>query len=365
MQSTTPTGTPPKNLISLNDPPKTATAAAPTQDTSAILKALADMAKTNTAGPGMPSQASSNNVSNLQNFIPQNLPASVNQAAAVPPVTQAVSVPGPANGVLSSAGPSSVPNFPQNLFNGQSNMQSNPVMPPGGATVTPESLQQQLQIIQALQTQGVPQDQWAAVLSVLMSSQAGTAPPNPNNFAPQPTWQQPGGGYGRDEPSRDRNGYNDQYMRSPSGRYRNPRSRSPQGWDRRREPTPPRRRDSPVYGEYSGDPSGRNGRGNYGRQGRGRGAEKDYRQRSPPPDRFRRSDSPRHKEQTLPPPGPKWMEYDRSLGEDSIKGEKGPLKPKDPSSQLSSIKQNIVCWGCHVSWVHPKLSSNALLTSTL
>ena len=317
MQSTTPTGTPPQNFISLNEPPKTAAAAAPTPDTSAILKALADMAKTNTAGPGTPSPASSNNVSNLQNFVPQNMPSSVN---TVPPITQAVSVPGAANGVLSSVGLSSVPNFPPNLSSGQSNMQTNPMMPQGGATVTPESLQQQLQIIQYLQAQGVPQDQWATVLSVLMSSQTGAAP-NSTNFPPQPSWQ-PSGSYGRDGASRDRNGYNDQYMRSPPGRYRNPRSRSrsPQGWDRRREPSPPRRRDSPVYGEYSGDPSGRNGRGNYGRQGRGRGTGNDYRQRSPAPDRSRRSASPRRQDQSLPPPGPKWMEYDRSLGEGNIKG---------------------------------------------
>ena len=263
----------------------------------------------------MPSQASSNNVSNLQNTFPQNMSSSV-----IPPFTQAVSVPGAANGILSSAGLSSVPNFPHNLSNGQTNMQAVPMMPQGGAPVTAESFQQQLQIVQALQAQGVPQDQWAAVLAVLMSSQAGAAP-NPSNFAPQPTWQ-PNGSYGRDEPSRDRNGYNDQYMRSPPGRYRNLRSRSksPQSWDRRREPSPPGRRGSPVYGEYSGDPSSRNGRGNFGRQGRGRGAGNDYRQRSPPPDRFRRSASPRRQEQTLPPPGPKWMEYDRSLGEGKIKG---------------------------------------------
>ena len=301
------------------------------------------MAKTNTAGPSIPSQASSHNVSNLSNNFPQNLPSSV-----IPPVTQAVSVPGAANGIFSSAGLSSVPNFPQNLSNGQPSMQANPMMPQGGASVPPE-FQQQLQIIQALQAQGVPQDQWAAVLSVLMSSQAGAAP-NPSNFAPQPSWQ-PNGSYGRDEPSRDRNGYNDQYMRSPTGRYRNPRSRSksPQGWDRRREPSPPGRRGSPVYGEYSGDPSGRNGRGNFGRQGRGKGTGNDYRQRSPPPDRFRRSASPRRQEQTLPPPGPKWMDYDRSLGDSKIKGKTKPENLKNHSSHSFSPEPNVVCRRCHVS----------------
>lgn len=322
MQSTTPTGTPPKDFISLNEQPRNA-AAAPAPDTSAILKALADMAKSNTAAPGMPSQASSNNVTNLQNAFAHNLPSSVNQVPSILPISQAVSVPGPANGVSASAGISSVPNFPQSLPNGQMGMQPNPMMPPGSA-VTPESLQQQLQLLQLLQAQGVPQDQWATVLSVLMSSGAGAAAgaaPN-STFPAQSNWQANGGYSGRDEPSRDRNGYNDQYMRSPSGRHRGQRSRSrsPPGWDRRREPTPPRRRDSPVYGEYSGDPSGRNGRGNYGRQGRGRGQGNDYRQRSPPPDRSRRSPSPRRQETVLPPPGPKWMDHDRSLGQDNIKG---------------------------------------------
>lgn len=312
-------------------------------DTSRILQTLREMAQTNTAASGLPSQASSNNVTNSQNAFAPNMSSSVNPAPSVPPVPQAVSVPGAANGVLSFAGLSNTPNFPQvqNVPNGPSNMQSAPMLPPSSGP-TPEALQQQLQILQALQAQGVPQDQWATVLSVLISTSGAAAAPITNFQAP-PNWQQNNGGYagagagagvgvgvgvgavagGRDDPSRDRNGFNDQYVRSPSGRHRNPRSRSrsPPGWDRRRDASPPRRRDSPVYGEYDGDPSGRNsGRGSHGRQGRGRGAGNEYRQRSPPPDRFRRSASPRHHEVSLPTPGPKWVEYDRSLGEGTIKG---------------------------------------------
>ncbi|KAK4691204.1 protein NRD1, partial [Lecanoromycetidae sp. Uapishka_2] len=59
-RSTTPTGTPPKDFISLNDPNGTANAAAP--DTSRILKALADMAKSNTTATGTPSQTNPSNV---------------------------------------------------------------------------------------------------------------------------------------------------------------------------------------------------------------------------------------------------------------------------------------------------------------
>lgn len=313
-------------------------------DTSRILQTLREMAQTNTAASGLPSQPSSNNVTSSQNAYAPNMASSVNPALSVPPVSQAVSVPaGAANGVLSFPGLSNTPHFPQvqNVPNGQSNMQSNmqpaPMLPPNNGP-TNEALQQQLQILQALQAQGVPQDQWATVLSVLISTSGAAAAPNTNfQVQAQPSWPQNNGGYAgtvagagvgqvagsRDDPSRDRNGFNDQYVRSPSGRHRNPRSRSrsPPGWDRRRDASPPRRRDSPVYGEYDGDPSGRNsGRGSHGRQGRGRGNGNDYRQRSPPPDRFRRSASPRHHEVLLPTPGPKWVEYDRSLSEGTIKG---------------------------------------------
>ncbi|MCJ1306116.1 hypothetical protein MMC08_008934, partial [Hypocenomyce scalaris] len=319
MQSTTPNGTPPRDFISLNEQPGTAAAPMPAPDTSAILKALADMAKSNTAAPaasGIPAQASSNNVTIPQNAFPQNMPSSVNQA---PPMPQAVNIPGGANGVLSSfAGL----NFPQNLSNGQPNMQTAPQPMPSQGTgpVTPESLQQQLQLLQLLQAQNVPQEQWAPLLAVLMSNGAGMAPNS--NPAAQSGWAQAGGyvGGGRDDPqSRDRNGYNDQYMRSPPNRYRKPRSRSrsPTGWDRRREPSPPRRRDSPVYGEYGANGSrGDYGRGKAGARGRGNG----FRQRSPAAgDRFRRSPSPYRQEHTLPPPGPKWVEYDPSIGEGMIK----------------------------------------------
>ena len=263
------------------------------------------MAKTNTTATGMPVQASASNVPNLQNQFPQNMPsASVNPASSVPPANQAVNVPGAAmNGMMSS------PNFPQSLQsmpNAQANVQTNPVVP---QQLNAQGFQQQVQLIQMLQAQGVPQEQWAQVLQVLMA--AGSAG-GMTGAAAQPGWQQ-NGGYGRDDQSRDRNGYNDSYnVRSPSGRYRDrrSRSRSPGGYNRRRDVSPPRRRDSPVYGDY--------GRGGARRQGGGdRGSQ--YRQRSPQ-DRYRRSNSPRGADQQLPPPGPKNIDYDQSLPRDHIKG---------------------------------------------
>ena len=308
-RSTTPTTTPPKDFIPLNEANGNTAAAGPAADTSRILKALADMAKSNTPASGIPRPASSGTVTNLQNAFPQNMSSSVNPAPySVPPATQAVSVPGPGSGANPFPGlMSSAQNFGQNMQSGQTPVQTNSVMPQG---TTPEALQQQLQLLQMLQAQGIPQEQWAPLLSVLVpQGGVGAAP----NAASQSGWQFPGG-YGRDDPSRDHSGYNDHFnMRSPSGRYRDnrSRSRSPSGWDRdrRREPSPPRRRDSPIYGEY-----GRDGRG--GRHGRG--GPNEFRRRSPPP--YRRSDSPRSHDQALPPPGPKNIQYERSLPPNHIKG---------------------------------------------
>ena len=307
-RSTTPIGTPPKEFIPFNDSNGNfAAAGAPRADTSQILKALADMAKTNTtAAPAMPSQASPINIPNLQNAYQQHMNSSVNPATSAP-YGHSVNVPGAAIGPNPFA-------VNQGMPGGQTNVHANPVMPQG---TTPEALQQQVQLIQMLQAQGVPQDQWATVLQVLMA--AGTVGGGVASAPAQPSWQQQNGG--RDDSSRDRNGYDNSYnMRSPSGRYRGhrSRSRSPSGYNRRREPTPPRRRDSPSYGDY--------GRG--GRSGRQERTRNEYRQRSPPAP-YRRSDSP-IQEQTLPPPGPRNLQYDLSLPPNHIKGK--PSQPHERSS---------------------------------
>lgn len=317
-RSTTPSGTPPKESLPLNESNgNIASAVAPRADTSQILKALADMAKTNTtAAPGMPSQASPINVPNLQNAFQQRMNSSVNPATSAPHYVQPVNVPGAAIGANPFAGVmSSAPNFAlnQGMAGGQTNVHANPVMPQGTA---PEALQQQVQLIQMLQAQGVPQDQWATMLQVLMA--AGTVGGGVPSVPAQPNWQQNGG---RDDSSRDRNGYDNSYnIRSPSGRYRDhrSRSRSPGGYNRRREPTPPRRRDSPSYGDY--------GRG--GRSGRQERSRNEYRQRSPPAP-YHRSDSPRE-EQALPPPGPRNLQYDLSLPPNHIKGK--PSQPHETGS---------------------------------
>ncbi|OJJ08081.1 hypothetical protein ASPVEDRAFT_89316 [Aspergillus versicolor CBS 583.65] len=339
VESTTPEGSPAQNHALLGGlqqqqaPPANGTASAtpgqPAPDTSSILKALADMAKQNTAAPAAPAAAAPVNplaALNQQNTVPQPASSSVDQAlqhqTGQPGVNPygAVANPFAALGNLAQnpalVQPQSQSHTPNPLTAAQNPLAAllpqataAPAQPP---SMTPDGLQQQLQLLQMLAAQGIPQDQWATALQLLtLSNPAGMPNMNPSQA---PGFNLPGqnanawgghpDGQSRDFGERDRD-----YMRSPSG-YRR-RSRSP-GWDRRREASPPRRRDSPVYGEYHGDSPGRRGADPRGRRGN------DYRQRSPP-GRRRRSPSPPRKDPALPPPGPKFIEWDYSVGQGSIK----------------------------------------------
>lgn len=323
VESTTPEGSPAPGfnplagLQNASGPSAAAGASAqPAPDTHSILKALADMAKQNTtapSAPGVPAQTNPLNVLNAQSAAP-SLPvtSSVDQA------TQA------ANGQNVN------PYGAAAAFAGLGNLNANPMAPntlPGSqanplAAVLPQAAAagvqqpsaaapdvfQQVQLLQLLASQGIPQDQWGTALQILSLSNNANPGMNPMNPAQGAGFNLPDvgqgwGNVGSRDHDRDLNRDRD-YMRSPPGQYRR-RSRSP-GWDRRREASPPRRRDSPVYGEYHGDSPGRRGR-------RGN----DYRQRSPP-GRRRRSPSPR-KDSALPPPGPKMIEWDYSMGQGTIK----------------------------------------------
>ncbi|GMF72872.1 unnamed protein product [Aspergillus oryzae] len=349
VESTTPEGSPAPNYIPLGGPQQsqlplssngaTSTTPQSAPDTSSILKALADMAKQNTAAPSASTapavapQANPLGTLTQQSAAPQPVSSSVDQASQ------------PQNGQASvnpfTAGAMATPfaalsNVAQNtaLVQPQSQSQTpnpltaaqNPLaalLPQATAgpaqptpAVTTDALQQQLQLLQLLAAQGIPQDQWATALQILsLSNAANMGNMNPTQAAGfnlpgqnVNTWGRP------DSQSRefDRDRERDRdYMRSPPGQYRR-RSRSP-GWDRRRDVSPPRRRDSPVYGEYHGDSPGRRGGDPRGRRGN------DYRQRSPP-GRRRRTPSPPRKDPTLPPPGPKFIEWDYSIGQGNIKG---------------------------------------------
>ncbi|KAL2810233.1 hypothetical protein BJX63DRAFT_402808 [Aspergillus granulosus] len=331
VESTTPEGSPAPNHVPLGGQPAngaaSAAAAQPTPDTSSILKALADMAKQNTAAPAAPAAAAPiNPLSALsqQSTVPQPVSSSVDQAsqpqAGVNPFG-AMATPFAALGNLAQnpalVQPQSQSHTPTPLTAAQNPLAA--LLPQATAasaqppSMTPDGLQQQLQLLQLLAAQGIPQEQWGTALQILSLSNASGMPNlNPAQAPGFPVQGLANANAWGDSKSRDfdRDRERDRdYMRSPPGGYRR-RSRSP-GWDRRRDVSPPRRRDSPVYGEYHGDSPGRRG-GAGGRRGN------DYRQRSPP-GRRRRSPSPQRKDPNLPPPGPKFIEWDYSIGQGNIK----------------------------------------------
>lgn len=330
VESTTPDGSPAPGLNPLGGPPSqqptpaNGTSAAP--DTSSILKALADMAKQNTTTPAtQATSAAANPLAALTQSAHAQLPVSSTDATSMPasapnPYGAAAAMTNPlaALGALAQnpamAQPQSQSQTPNPMASAQNPLAAMlpqaaaaPAMPDGNA------LGQQLQLIQLLASQGVPQDQWGAALQLLtMTNNMGGA--NIGQIPGFPAMPGQGvGGWGhpdaqnRDDRDRERDR---DYVRSPPSGYRR-RSRSP-GWDRRRTASPPRRRDSPVYGEYRGDSPGRRG------DTRGRRGNDGYRQRSPP-GRRRRSPSPARKDPNLPPPGPKLIEWDYSVGQGMIK----------------------------------------------
>ncbi|KAL3459860.1 hypothetical protein BJX64DRAFT_264252 [Aspergillus heterothallicus] len=349
VESTTPEGSPAPNYHPFGGQPANGATSAPAAgqpapDTSSILKALADMAKQNTAAPAAPAAAAPiNPLSALsqQSTVPQPVSSSVDhqaslqpQAGVINPYGAMAATPFAALGNLAQnpalvQPPQSQSHTPTPLTAAQNPLAAllpqattAPAQPP---SMTPDGLQQQLQLLQLLAAQGIPQDQWGTALQILSLSNTGGIPPIQGQQAPPgfPPVQSLGNANAwGDSQSRDfdRDRERDRdYMRSPPGGYRR-RSRSP-GWDRRRDASPPRRRDSPVYGEYHGDSPGRRGGGGgaaaAGADPRGRRGN-DYRQRSPP-GRRRRSPSPPRKDPNLPPPGPKFIEWDYSIGQGNIK----------------------------------------------
>ena len=253
------------------------------------------MAKQNPAAQptaGLPGQASLNNMLGAQNGN-QALPPNVNGLSAngQPVNPLGTMFAGMSNGAQQTQSPA--PPLPYATFLPQPQA---PVLPQAAPVAAPgsDAQAQQIQLLSILAAQGVPPDQWATALQLLNMQTAQpqngvTGIPFP---APPPTNAWPG----QNSSSRDA------FTRSPPSQYRR-RSRSP-GWDRRRDQSPRRRRDSPVYGDQ------RNGGDRDGDRGNA------YRRRSPP--RRRGSPSP-PKDQTLPPPGPKNIEWDRSMPPGCIK----------------------------------------------
>ncbi|RHZ49687.1 Nrd1 complex RNA-binding subunit [Aspergillus thermomutatus] len=342
VESTTPEGSPAPSYIPLGGPQQQqlangASSTAPAQaapDTSSILKALADMAKQNITTPAVPATTNPLNALNAQGTVSQPVSSSVDQASQVQAGQAGVNPYAAGTMATPFAALSNLAQNPALLPpQSQSHTPPNPLAAAGNPlaallpqataaaaqptpSIAPDALQQQLQLLQLLAAQGIPQEQWATALQILsLSTATNMANVNPGQAAGFNLPGQTAAGWGsrpdsqsRDFDRGDRERDRD-YMRSPPGQYRR-RSRSP-GWDRRRDVSPPRRRDSPVYGEYHGDSPGRRGdmRGRRGNE---------YRQRSPP-GRRRRSPTPPRKDPTLPPPGPKFIEWDYSIGQGNMK----------------------------------------------
>ena len=180
VQSTTPEGSPSPdfNALSQQQPQPNHSQAAPA-DTSAILAALANMAKQTTAAPpasGLSAQASMNNVLGAQNGLPQSTPSSVDQG---PPAANGQAVnplgalfAGMSNGVQS-----------QNQNQAQNVAAQNPLaslLPRAQVPTMPQAAplgqdpQQQFQLIQLMAAQGIPPDQWGTALQLLAVADSDT-----------------------------------------------------------------------------------------------------------------------------------------------------------------------------------------------
>ncbi|KAI1817568.1 hypothetical protein GGS20DRAFT_504674 [Poronia punctata] len=317
-ESTTPVGSPPPGA---GVPGVPGAKPASTEAPNAIMEALKNIARQNTAPPPSTSVPATTSPFNLPPAQPGIVPPS-----APPPQTHGhiptpVAIPGavatptpapyPAVGapVNASALPYPYAAQPQ---------QHQPFIPqmatphqgagvpgiipsavPTAAGVDPV-VQQQVMLIKLLSEQGIPPDKIPAIIAAIQNPGAAgaAAPPAsaPSSMSQRPPFQpgqQPyGGAWGQDaarqEAPRDR-GFNP--VRSPPRYHDRSRSRSPRQWEQRGR----------DYGSFDDD-----------RDRRGRGSE--YRQRSPP-SRRGRSPTP----QDFPRPGEKWIEYDRSLPTGHIK----------------------------------------------
>lgn len=292
--STTPVRSPDPGFVPLGQQSSIpAPVTAPQQDTSAILEALKNMAKQSASSqPSGPSPTAAN----IRDFLgaQTGTPAvDVNQATPAnngQVVNSLGSLFPGMNMPVQSQQATSMPSNPLAAFLPQ--QPSMPAAVPQSSTpaVAPD-VQAQVQLIQLMAAQGIPPDQWGTALQLLnmqnqnAGSAAGSLPLPPLGAM---NWPGQNGDTSRDASTR-----------SPPGQSRR-RSRSP-GYDRRRELSPRGRRGSPSYDSFRND----------GRRGN------EYRQRSPAG--RRRSTPPQQSDPSLPPPGPKLIQWDNNLPPNHIK----------------------------------------------
>ncbi|TDZ46041.1 Rpb7-binding protein seb1 [Colletotrichum trifolii] len=350
VESTTPAGSPPPGLVEFMGynsykPAAPAQPPAPsTQDTSAIMAALANISR-NAAAPTQPEvqipiqpaaqppaqdPAHSNALSVLANL--KNIAAQHQPAYSTPPVPQPTTTPAALPFTLFQPSPTQGLNQPAgNPYLGMPmNMPMSTSMPmpvpvpvsqmPAVPGLNDPAQQQQFLLFKTLVDRGVSMDKIPALLAALNTTQPGNFPPA--SLAPSATSATPSmsattqgpysvaqgwNGHTQANESRERDqdrGYSNGH-RSPN-RYRGrSRSRSPgRRW------------------EAGGSPRGSRDRGSdFGRQSPGHGQrqerevrarDRDYRQRSPA-DRSGRSPPARQTSRE------KWIDFDRSLGPGKIK----------------------------------------------
>ncbi len=298
LRSTTPEGSPPPEMRRTYTEAGTSVQpdVAGTQDTAAVLAALATMARNNTtAAPtsSVPAPAPAPAVNSTLQSMPLAQNAGAQGAAFLNPP-----YPTPA-----SSQPVDMPIPEVNVQQGP--FQSQPIISP--ALLTPE-LERQIQILKTLSDSGVPQDQWSGILAALshtplMGHVAGNGAAA-NHQAPH-SWNT--------SESRDRSEHGFENPRWKDQRKSGSRSRS-------RSPLRPWQQDSTTTHNRDGDfgdrgPANRNG-GNR------------YRQRSP-----MRSVSPSKGFYDGRSGGKKWVQHDSAVPAGNIRGKLIVL----PSSQRSLI----------------------------
>ncbi|KAK3386949.1 hypothetical protein B0H63DRAFT_521027 [Podospora didyma] len=323
IQSTTPPGSPPANLMAslgVGSKPRPAPPAMPN-----IMETLANIARQNAttaqSNPSVPAPAPASTSAHhappiystplsgmqapvrAQQGMPQYMPASQPAPQPVNVPTLPFAFPPPAQ--TPAQMPAHAPQTAPAPLNGASNPAAG--FPAGNPTV---------HLVAALVAQGIPLDKIASLVQLM--GQPGQQPPQmpqptqtgyagpPSTSGPAP-WELP-----KADDSRDRNGFPHDGIRSPGRARGRSRSRSPRGgWDTRASP--------------------RGGHGNdrgfeYGRPaspGRQRIDERDrdhsrrmpdYRDRSPP---VRRAPSPPVRDASQH--GDKWVEYDHTIPSGCIK----------------------------------------------
>lgn len=327
--SSTPPGSPPlSTLVSLGlrqpvktapvGAPQAAPVAQPQPDASSILAALSRLqpmpaasapppppsavpAQAHAPAPSTDLAAIMNGATNgYQMPVPQAPPSAYGYPAPQQPYGQSYPAPTPVAGMPPAYPPQSQYHAPPPYQQAapQPPVPSPPTAPgsvlPAHILSNPQILPQVLQLLQGLSQEGIPQEQWGAVLTALYPPPQ-QAPPAQEAYPPR---------------SEDRGHYRDRSRDRGRGRSRSPEASRNNNSGRR---------GSPVYGTYDASlaQSATDHAHPYSdkRGGRGRGGRNNYRQRTPPQSR-----TPQADDTGMPRSiNPKWTDMDPTMPHGHIK----------------------------------------------